>query len=198
MEAALKDVKALYGSYGAIIDEIGSATIENRFNKILSAMGDFIKSKNSHVEMVINTRILLIAILDSYTDLSRLKSFHKINEVNTFKEKAYESAWILRRKPIQVNSKSIESDYINEKFVYSYLMLYLLNGRTTISDANFLSENSNSEYNLAIKGFLNTLLYYLKFRDCSPQVLELMLMAFKAGEVTKEIELEKKIQSKLS
>ena len=69
-----------------------------------------------------------------------------------------------------------------------------MDGRNSISDANFLAENNQSEYNLAIKGFLNTLLYYLKFRDCSPQVLELMLMAFKAGEVIKAVEIEKKIQ----
>ncbi|MDE7087709.1 MAG: hypothetical protein K2O67_05920, partial [Clostridia bacterium] len=74
------------------------------------------------------------------------------------------------------------------------IMYFLMDGRNSISDANFLAENNQSEYNLAIKGFLNTLLYYLKFRDCSPQVLELMLMAFKAGEVIKAVEIEKKIQ----
>lgn len=194
METALKDVRALYGSYESIIEEVGSETIENRFNKIFSSMKEFIEDKKLEEDVFINTRILLIAILDCFTDLHRLKSFHQISEVNAFKEKAYESAWILRRKPIQVKSKVIESDYINEKFIYSYLMFYLLDGRTTISDANFLSENNQNKYNLAIKGFLNTLLYYLKFRDCSPQVLELMLMAFKAGEVTKDIEIEKKIQ----
>ncbi len=36
---------------------------------------------------------------------------------------------------------------------------------------------------IAFKNFLDTLYYYLKFRRCDAQSLELMLLAFKAGQI---------------
>ena len=39
------------------------------------------------------------------------------------------------------------------------------------------------EKGIAFKNFLNTLYYYLKFRKCDAQSIELMLLAFKAGQI---------------
>ena len=35
---------------------------------------------------------------------------------------------------------------------------------------------------IAFKNYLDTLYYYLKFRRCDAQSIELMLLAFKAGQ----------------
>ena len=35
----------------------------------------------------------------------------------------------------------------------------------------------------SFKNFLNTFYYYLKFRRCDAQSIELMLLAFKAGQL---------------
>lgn len=39
------------------------------------------------------------------------------------------------------------------------------------------------EKGIAFKNFLDTLYYYMKFRKCDAQSIELMLLAFKAGQL---------------
>jgi hypothetical protein len=39
------------------------------------------------------------------------------------------------------------------------------------------------ENSTMFKNFLDTLYYYLKFRKCDAQSMELMLLAFKAGQL---------------
>lgn len=183
----LNHIKAEFKSYDAVIEEVGISIIEDRFDKLYSIIKDFISCEFATYSVVINRRILLIAIMDFFADISRLKSFHHIDEVNEYKMKAYESAWLLRRKPIQVSETSNEvlaqnCDYINEQFVFSYLQSYLMNGRDLIDKSNFKN----------VSGFLDSLFYYLKFRDCEPRALELMIVAFKTGEEINKIAIKKK------
>ncbi len=201
---ALSEIKALYRLYDGLIEEVGAEIIDNRFEKILECMNQFIDNIVCRKQLYVNERILLIALLDYYTDIKRLKSLHQhINEINDYKAKAYEIAWLLRRKPIQILHISPDSkqedaqqsdalqnelqneqlDYVNEQFVFSYMMSFLV-GDVDILNVLTENDNKNSTNNVsAIKGFVNTLLYYLKFRNCGAQELELMLMAFDAGNV---------------
>ena len=39
----------------------------------------------------------------------------------------------------------------------------------------------------AFQNFLDTVFYYFKFRQCDPQALELMILAFKAGQTIEHI-----------
>ena len=183
----LNQIKADFKSYNAVVEEVGISVIEDRFNKLYNVIKDFISGEFATDSVVINRRILLIAVMDFFADISRLKSFHHIDEVNEYKMKAYESAWLSRRKPIQVFETSNEvlaqkCDYINEQFVFSYLQSYLMNGRDLIDKSNFKN----------VSGFLDSLFYYLKFRDCEPRALELMIVAFKTGEEINKIAIKKK------
>ena len=101
-------------------------------------------------------------------------TFNKLNEI---KIKAYETFWLLKRKPLQLKGQ-IEDDkflYVNEKFLLTRLTSFMLG-----DDINkpIVGENSTM-----FKNFLDTLYYYLKFRKCDAQSMELMLLAFKAGQL---------------
>ena len=101
-------------------------------------------------------------------------TFNKLNEI---KIKAYETFWLLKRKPLQLKGQ-VEDDkflYVNEKFLLTRLTSFMLG-----DDINkpIVCENSTM-----FKNFLDTLYYYLKFRKCDAQSMELMLLAFKAGQL---------------
>ncbi len=101
-------------------------------------------------------------------------TFNKLNEI---KIKAYETFWLLKRKPLQLKGQ-VEDDkflYVNEKFLLTRLTSFMLG-----DDINkpIVGENSTM-----FKNFLDTLYYYLKFRKCDAQSMELMLLAFKAGQL---------------
>ena len=63
--------------------------------------------------------------------------------------------------------------YINEKFVYSLIASCLMQ-----QDVD-LSTSTNEA--LCVTNYLNALLYYLKYRSCTPQILEIVILSFQAG-----------------
>ena len=83
----LNQIKADFKSYNAVVEEVGISVIEDRFNKLYNVIKDFISSEFATDSVVINRRILLIAVMDFFADISRLKSFHHIDEVNEYKMK---------------------------------------------------------------------------------------------------------------
>ncbi len=132
------------------------------------------------------------AVLDYFTDISRLKHFHKITRTNSFKVISYEISWLLRRKPLQVLEDGREElVYINEKFVLSYIMSYL----THLVGTDFYDDlkPKNQE---AFDGFIDSLYYYLKYRNCNSQALELALLSFGAGIVAANHDLNMNTDSK--
>lgn len=125
------------------------------------------------------------AILDYFTDISRLKKFHQIKRVNTFKVTAYQVNWLLRRKPIQiVRDEEEKLIYINEKFILSHIMARF----TNIIGYDFYSQ-LNPANKAVIDGYIHSLFYYLKYRNCSSQVLEFALLSIGAGVAACNIEL---------
>lgn len=171
----LERIRVEYTSYGSLIDKVGLNKIEERYNKIEGIFQSFLKNAELESIFYLNKRILLIAILDFFSDILRLREYHSIKEINEIKMKAYETSWILRRKPIQVRPESLaglpENDYINEQAVFDYLTSYLLDGQK-IESAEIYEE---------MTGFFDTLYYYLRFRDCEPRALEMALHAFQVG-----------------
>lgn len=129
--------------------------------------------------MKLNSFTLMHAVLDYFSDISRLKKFHKIRKTNTFKIMAYEVSWLLRRKPLQIlQDEKEELVYINEKYILSYILLYFsrLVGEEFYDE---LDENNRKIFD----GFIDTLYYYLKYRNCNSQSLEFALISFGAGVV---------------
>ncbi len=125
----------------------------------------------------IHEMALTHAVMDYYSDIQRLKEYQKIERVNEIKIKAYETFWLLKRKPIQL-MKQLEDDkmlYVNEKFLLTRLTSFMLGEDMNIP----LVEDKKKAYT----NYLDTLYYYLKFRRCDAQAIELMLLAFQAGRV---------------
>jgi hypothetical protein len=167
------DIKSKYVSNSSIVKEFGEKYIQEKYDSILLAMNNFIQETNLK-NAEVNKAILWHVILDCYTDIYRMKSFHNVKEVNDIKITAYESYWLLKRKPLQiVKSDDEQSIFINEKFVLSLILSFISKDDNDNLD---ILANEKMEY------FTATLFYFLKYRIKNPQTLELMLLAFDAGK----------------
>ena len=173
----MTNIENTYINYDKLVAVVGQTVIESRIEQISQEMLMFLETNNLNNVAYINHMALSHAIMDYFSDIQRLKDYQDIEHVNEIKIKAYETFWLLKRKPIQL-IQQIEDDrmlYVNEKFLLSRLTSFMLGDKINIP----LVEEKES----AFKNFLNTLYYYLKFRQCDAQSMELMLLAFKAGEL---------------
>lgn len=170
-------IQEIYESYGDITEKVGFDIIKKRFMDLNQAYVDFINSENIADRVIINSFMLIHAIMDYFTDITRLKEFHKIDFTNSYKTAAYEISWLLRRKPIQVVADQQEElVYVNEKFILSYAVNFITTTKESIRYQD-LSEIRRQCFN----GFIESFYYHLKYRDCSAQSLELALLSFEAG-----------------
>ena len=182
-----------YEPYSDIISEFTEEKIQRRFQDLYAAIEAFLEEFEIREEVRINSYALQHAVLDYFTDISRLKTFHKIDRINIYKIMAYELSWILRRKPIQViidedeledRSKAETLVFINEKFVLSYITDFF----TYLIGQDFYV-TMNSPNKDSFDGYLDSLFYYLKYRNCSSQALEFALLSFGAGIVATGAEI---------
>ena len=92
---------------------------------------------------------------------------------------AYLSYWILRRKPIQIDN-SVEKDkdiFINERFVCYMITYECLQQKQKNSVSLKLDTQSVKEYDK----YVDLLLYFLKYREYSAQMIELLIETLKIG-----------------
>lgn len=173
-------ISILYDDYSDIVSEFGENRIQERFQNLCVAYKKFIEERNLEKYIKLNSYTLMHAVLDYFTDISRLKKFHKINRTNSFKIIAYEISWLIRRKPLQIlEDEKEELVYINEKFILSYIMSYF----EQLVGNGFYDKLDERNQN-AIDGYIESLYYYLKYRNCNSQALELALLSFGAGVVS--------------
>lgn len=173
----MKNIENTYIRYDELVAQVGEDVIESRIHQISQEMIDFLQTNRLEEIAYIHQMALTHAIMDYYSDIQRLKDYQQIEHVNEIKIKAYETFWLLKRKPLQLKGQ-IEDDrflYVNEKFLLTRLASFMLG-----DDINMPIVGEKS---VAFKNFLNTLYYYLKFRRCDAQSIELMLLAFKAGQL---------------
>ena len=163
-------------NYDGLLEEFSEEVIQSRYAVFYEEIEEFAKSLGIREKIQISESLLSHAVLDYFTDISRLKHFHQAKHINSLKVISYETYWLLRRKPIQILVEDETSDamaFLNEKFVFSRIAKYLMgDGKRVI-----LSPETK-------KGFLNyldSLFYYLKYRNYDAEMLEMMLMGFKAG-----------------
>ena len=174
----MKNIESVYLNYGELLDEFGDDVISSRYAFLYKECLDFLESQNLSGQTVVNEVLLMHAVLDYFSDVSRLKKFHHIHHINEIKVMAYESFWLLRRKPLQVIAESQQDDvlaFVNEKFVFSRIAAFLVKEQKGLVLAQ---EDKRAFFN-----YLDTLYYYLKYRQYDPQMLELMILGFKAGEI---------------
>lgn len=140
-------------------------------------MPDFLRANDLEQIAYVHQMALAHAVMDYFSDIQRLKDYQKIEHINEIKIKAYETFWLLKRKPIQLKEQ-LEDDrllYVNEKFLMTRLTSFMLGDE--------INRPIVGEKGVSFKNFLNTLYYYLKFRRCDAQSIELMLLAFQAGRL---------------
>lgn len=179
-------IQEIYEDYSDIVSKIGLKKIEQRYMDLYQAYIEFVNVEEIGDKVKINKLMLMNAVMDYFTDISRLKDFHKIDKTNFYKNIAYEICWLLRRKPIQVmEDEEPKLVYINEKFILSYTINFLTRGENN-TKYDKLPENRKK----AFDGFIESFYYYLKFRNCNAQSLELALLSFEAGLVLNSHELE--------
>lgn len=162
-------------SYDELIQKVGEKKFRERLEELITSANAFIKEAGYEKHVECNERIMLSVLLDYFTDIFRLKEFHDIEKVRTEKIFSYTIAWIVRRKPLQyIHYTDEEKDiFVNERFgVYLLLNECLLSG-----EKKFVSQVNKQK----LKEYIELLLYYLKYRECNPQVLELAIESFKMG-----------------
>lgn len=170
-------IQELYTSYDDIVNKVTLQRVQERFRDLNQSYIDFIESENISDKVKVNSFMLIHAILDYFTDIARLKDFHKIDHTNSYKTLAYEISWLLRRKPLQVLEDENESlVYINEKFILSYAFNFITESKKSIR-----YQELNEVKKQCFHGFIESFYYHLKFRNCDPQVLELAMLSFEAG-----------------
>lgn len=162
--------------YEDIKEAFTEKKIKDRYVSLYKYLAEFIARSNYDKSVIIVEASLNQAVVDYFTDILRLKRFHKIENVNFIKIHAYSAYWLLRRRPLQVidaKTEDSELSFVNEDFIATYLVSFL-NGQH--SDLRLL-ENDRAEY----YEFISNLKYFLRYRLVSPQMLETILMAYKAG-----------------
>lgn len=176
----MKNLFCKYFSCEDLVKYFGEAKFEERYNSTLKMMESFIKLNNLSEKVVVDRMILANVIIDYFSDVKRLKEFHKdIKKINSEKVISYMSYWILHRKPIQIvsNAASLDKDLItiNERFVLQYILNYLSEREC---GSHILLRN-----NIGLQNFSGILLYYLVYRKIDAQSLEMILTAFMAGQI---------------
>lgn len=174
--------------YVELLKEVGENEFLSRFSELQKQIDEFLiasqyislsAEKENNVEC--NDRILYHVLLDYYADIQRLKEFHEIKHTKTDKNIAYLAYWILKRKPIQINNLMQEDRdiFINERFVCYIVTYECLQQKKKKSVSMKLDEESAKKYDK----YIDLLLYFLKYRECSAQMLELLIETFKMGIV---------------
>lgn len=181
MGEGMNTVENIYTDYGSILEEFTEEAIDSRYAVLYQEMREFAKTMKAEEMLRLDESVLIHVVLDYFTDISRLKRFHQVKHISSLKVLAYESYWLLRRKPIQIVKRENIDDslvFINEKFVFSRISKYLLgNGKTVIL---------SPEHKKGLMSYLDSLFYFLKYRQYDAQMLEMMLLGFETGVLVAE------------
>lgn len=163
------------GDYEALIKKVGEEIFDDFFRFIQEQAVKFIEAASYAESVVCNDRILLHVLLDYFSDIERLKEFHGIENIRTNKVFAYTAYWILRRKPLQFVADSIEEPdvFVNERFA-----LFLIMNECLLQGVNLALDGESKK---RFDEYIDFLLYYFKYRECSPQALEMLIETFKVA-----------------
>lgn len=147
--------------------------IQERYKNLLTQIQDVLESLGIMNYIQINTGLLGQAVLDYFEDIDRVKEYEDIKKINVDKIYAYETFWLLKRKPIQIICEENTQQYlhINEK-VFTFILI-----------AKMLAEMKKGydDQNDKIASFIELIYYNLKYRLFSQKTLELMISGFFCG-----------------
>ena len=150
---------------------------QSRFVALSKEINTFIEKMNFQNKVKLNELVLGYALVDYFEDVHRLKSFHRVEHINGIKIVSYTAFWLLKRKPIQIINCEKELIDINERFVLQYILSYM---------SNQAKKHILSRDNTGLSSFTESLLYFLKYRLTTAHNLEIIIMAFFAGQIYQE------------
>lgn len=163
--------------YAEIVSYFGDEHIQDRFGYLYDKIDEYIKARGLQNTTVINEKSLQHAVMDYFTDIYRLKKFHRIDNVNDTKRVSYTVYWLLKRKPIQTVSSARADDdrmaFLNEGFLTVFIAHELL-----FPDEMESISGGKQE---AFSKLLKHINYHLKYRNVDKQTMELMFLAFEVG-----------------
>lgn len=117
------------------------------------------------------------AIIDYFDDIDRLKEYEGIEHASVSKIYAYETYWLVKRKPIMPVSPDLEDErivFINEIACSMILLSNICNELGIIPVEN----------DPHVEKFYDLLCYSLKYRDIPAKALELAIEFFFFGRRT--------------
>ena len=177
----MNDVETIYTQYEDIVSEFTEQVIKNQYASLYRECTAFLESLGVSDHTRIDKAILTHTGMDYFTDISRMKEFHHVKHISERKALAYETYWILRRKPIQVMINNGNEEFwafLNEKFSFTRIASFLTREQKSV----ILDEASKKTF----LSFLDTLYYFLKYRTLDPKTLELVIMGFQTGQMVHE------------
>lgn len=124
----MNNIENTYVKYDDLVSAVGEEVIESRIWQISREMLDFLRANDLEQIAYVHQMALAHAVMDYFSDIQRLKDYQKIEHINEIKIKAYETFWLLKRKPIQLKEQ-LEDDrllYVNEKFLMTRLTSFML------------------------------------------------------------------------
>lgn len=173
------DVMSLFrgDKYTYLIAEFGEDKIIERFKTLYEYIQTFIEDNGLTDKVYVCVELLEHMLVDYFVDIYRLKKFHHIKKTNENKIHAYIAFWLAKDHVLQlIQSKQIEQQMtaVNEWLVVSYLISYLFGEEGT----NIVIDNKK---HALLKEFKDNLLYTLRYRQYTPNMIETILIAFSAG-----------------
>jgi len=137
-----------------------------RFDSIINLYNKFIiNSKNKSLQdvVVLDKKLLSIAIKSYYDDIYRYKLYAQSDAINLEKKSAYLIKWFSKIRPLQIKP-NIDSNLITSTVLYANSSFALFIGFT------FLYENTDININAVISPeFYKELLYTTQYREICPK-----------------------------
>ena len=104
----MNTIEKIYTNYDGLLEEFSEEVIQSRYAVFYEEIEEFAKRLGIREKIQISESLLSHAVLDYFTDISRLKHFHQAKHINSLKVISYETYWLLRRKPIQILVELVE------------------------------------------------------------------------------------------
>lgn len=108
-------------------------------------------------------------LLDYIADITRLKDFHEIEKVNSFKVASYTTYWIIKRKPIQLVAEPVGNQHLQDLNEWFGVAIFIALVYDTTRTFSLQDSKSLKKWN----DFMDMLHYSFSFRIINAPALEL-------------------------
>lgn len=127
-------------------NNLAPGIFERRFINLFIDIQDLLEKYSLSDCCTINSQLLWKAVLDYFSDIARIKEFHGHKHVQIDKIISYETYWLLRNHPIQIDKPDeIDNKYVHiNEYIFSFFFIKMLAERL---DRKFAS-------NIQIDGFI--------------------------------------------